>query len=75
MTISLLGGPLDGSVTEGPSHLPLYMIAENLHDRPVYKRIRCLKCGCEHTDSPVPYVFVGYEESMETECSHAAEDN
>jgi hypothetical protein len=74
MTVSLLGGPLDGSVTDAPSHLPLYMIATNLRDRPVYKRIRCLKCGCDHNDAPIPYLLVGYEESSETECSHLVEN-
>jgi hypothetical protein len=65
MTIALLGGPLDGSVSEGLSHMPLYMIATNLIDRPIYKRICCLKWPKQ----PVPYLFVGYEKNVESQQS------
>jgi hypothetical protein len=63
MTIALLGGPLDGSVSEGLSHMPLYMIASHLIDRPIYKRLCCLKCP----NQPVPYLFVGYEKNIESQ--------
>jgi len=59
MSVSLLGGPLDGTVSTGLSHLPLYMVATNLKDRPIYKRTSCTKCSwCKES---VSYVFVGYE--------------
>lgn len=61
MNISLYGGPFDGSMSNGPSHLPLYIIATNHTDRPVYKRVCCCKSG--EASSLVPYVFVGYENS------------
>ena len=59
MPISLLGGPLDGTISMGLSHLPLYMVATNHGERPIYKRASCSNCTCRR-DS-VPYVFVGYE--------------
>lgn len=59
MPISLLGGPLDGSIKMGLSHMPLYMVATNLSDRPIYRRACCPKCSV-HRDA-IPYVFVGYE--------------
>ncbi len=59
MPISLLGGPLDGTVSNGLSHLPLYMVATNHVERPIYRRASCTKCACRRTS--VPYVFVGYE--------------
>lgn len=62
MSIALLGGPLDGSISEGLSHMPVYLIATNLADRPIYKRICCLKCP----RTPVPYLFIGYEEVLKS---------
>jgi hypothetical protein len=59
MTISLAGGPLDGAKTDGLSHLPLYLIATNLAEKPVYKRMCCLNCRCNN--GAVRYDFVGYE--------------
>jgi hypothetical protein len=59
MTVSLLGGPLDGAETDAPSHLPLYMIATNVAEKPIYKRMCCLSCQCNH--DAIPYLFVGYE--------------
>lgn len=63
MSIALLGGPLDGAVSQGLSHMPIYLVATNLEDRPIYKRVACLKC--QHM--PVPYLFVGYENSAKQE--------
>lgn len=63
MSIALLGGPLDGTVSEGLSHMPIYLVATNREERPVYKRIACLKCP----HMPVPYLFVGYENSAAQE--------
>ena len=59
MPISIYGGPFDGSISEGPSPLPLYIVATNHHDQPIYKRACCCKCSTTH--KAVPYVFVGYE--------------
>lgn len=59
MPVSLVGGPLDGTVSMGLSHLPLYMVATNLDDRPIYKRTSCTSCACRKES--VSYVFVGYE--------------
>ncbi|MBX3075662.1 hypothetical protein KF707_19730 [Candidatus Obscuribacterales bacterium] len=59
MSVTLHGGPLDGQISSALSHLPLYMVATNLEDKPVYKRISCTKCAC-HQES-VKYVFVGYD--------------
>jgi hypothetical protein len=65
MPISLKGGPLDGTISRAPSHLPLYMVATNLDDRPIYKRTSCSTCACKK-DS-VSYIFVGYEKQADTE--------
>ena len=59
MAISLYGGPLDGAITDGLSHLPVYMVATNHDDHPIYKRVCCCKTNSTH--KTVPYVFVGYE--------------
>ena len=59
MNITIYGGPFDGCLSTGPSHLPLYIIATNHQDRPVYKRVCCCKHKTSH--DVVPYVFVGYE--------------
>lgn len=59
MSIALYGGPFDGGVTEGLSHLPVYMIATNHCDHPIYKKACC--CKTESNHHCVPYVFVGYE--------------
>ncbi|MGH2508313.1 MAG: hypothetical protein ACRDHZ_13060 [Ktedonobacteraceae bacterium] len=70
MSIALLGGPLDGAIREGLSQMPIYLVAMNLEDRPIYKRIACLKCS----HRPVPYLFIGYENSIEQECTNASYD-
>ncbi len=59
MSISLVGGPLDGAVSELHSQLPVYLIAKDHCDSPIYKRACC--CKTETTHKAVPYVFVGYE--------------
>lgn len=63
MPIALFGGPFDGSIDEGLSHMPVYLVATNTSDRPVYKRIACLSCP----RTPVPYVFVGYESEVDVQ--------
>ena len=65
MTVSLIGGPLDGALSEGLSHLPAYMIATSHSDKPVYKRACC--ANCEKTKNSISYVFVGYDD-----CEHDA---
>lgn len=70
MPIALLGGPLDGAVRDGLAHMPVYLIASNLQDRPIYKRISCLKCP----NSPVPYLFIGYESLIQAQCNEEMQD-
>ena len=69
MSITLLGGPLDGSVSEGLAHMPIFLVAKNLPDRPIYKRVCCLNCP----RLPVPYVFLGYEKMIERFFSYSPE--
>lgn len=59
MCISLFGGPFDGGVSHGASNLPLYLIARNHVDAPIYKKACACKVHSNH--QAVPYVFVGYE--------------
>jgi hypothetical protein len=69
MPISLWGGPLDGTISQDHSHLPLYLIATNQNDRPVYRRTVC-ECCASKRDS-VPYVFICYEETFSPDtCSN-----
>jgi hypothetical protein len=63
MTVELIGGPLDGAIKEAPSHLPTYMVALNMPEKPIYKRACCLT----HQDI-VHYVFIGYE-TCSTSCT------
>lgn len=62
MTISLWGGPLDGSERAELLNLPLFIVANFHSDKPIYKRFACEACinRCE----AVPYVFVGYEDHL-----------
>lgn len=72
MCISLYGGPFDGAISDGPTNLPVYLIAKNHCDYPIYKRACTCKCNSSH--KAVPYVFVGYESDshrwMEQDLDH-----
>ncbi|MEZ4486970.1 MAG: hypothetical protein R3C24_03095 [Cyanobacteriota/Melainabacteria group bacterium] len=59
MAISMYGGPFDGARTPGPDSLPVYLIARNHCDHPIYKR--ACSCSANSLGKIVPYVFVGYE--------------
>jgi len=70
MSISLIGGPLDGEISEGLPHLPLYMVATNRENQPVYKRVCCAKCSDSRV--AVPYIFVGYQDDAKLELERAS---
>lgn len=59
MAISMYGGPFDGANTCGPEKLPVYLIARNHCDHPIYKR--ACSCSTNSLGKIVPYIFVGYE--------------
>lgn len=58
MTVALMGGPLDGALTKGLSHVPPYMVATNIPDKPVYRRAACDCCASKQ--ETVVYKFAGY---------------
>lgn len=61
MSAEFFGGPLDGAVSSTvPAHMPVYLVATNHPESPVYKRRCCVDCA-SHRDDKVPYCFVGYE--------------
>jgi hypothetical protein len=60
MVVELIGGPLDGAVIDGPSHMPVYMIVNSHREGPVYRLGCCVRCAVKR--QRVPYYFLGYEE-------------
>ncbi len=59
MLLELLGGPLDGTICNGPEHLPPYLVASAHVEEPIYQRI-CCKC-CATGKITIPYRFAGYD--------------
>jgi hypothetical protein len=62
MVVALYGGPLDGAMVEGPSHLPPFLVVSSHQDGPVYKSACCTNCGPKR--NAVPYYFHGYDRQL-----------
>lgn len=62
MVVELIGGPLDGTVIDGPSHMPLYMVVSSHQEGPIYRAGCCGRCATSRRC--VPYYFLGYEENI-----------
>lgn len=65
MVVELIGGPLDGAIIGGPSHMPAYMIVSSHQEGPIYRAGRCDCCAGDK--QIVPYYFLGYEEPIRYE--------
>lgn len=59
MLLELFGGPLDGTICDGPEHMPPYVVAANHSEEPVYRRMYCQCCAAGKVT--MPYRFVGYD--------------
>jgi|688.fasta_scaffold04348_23 hypothetical protein len=72
MVVELIGGPLDGAVIDGPSHMPVYMIVSSHQEGPVYRLGCCGRCGAKR--QTVPYLFLGYEETIRHDYPEKSQD-
>ncbi|RUQ45321.1 hypothetical protein D8M30_15825 [Corynebacterium pseudodiphtheriticum] len=62
MVVELIGGPLDGTVIDGNSHMPLYMVVTSHEEGPIYRAGCCGRCAAQ---APcMPYYFLGYEQNI-----------
>lgn len=72
MVVELIGGPLDGTVIDGPSHMPLYMVVSSHQEGPIYRVGACGRCAVKR--HCVPYFFLGYEQTIRYEYPEKSQD-